>query len=81
MHNKLFVATDSCEGTKGLRVKQQPDRQQQELYYHEHQLAVCIVLFHIYPPVCNKKAAVALYFGRICTRLGVVHSRIFRLHF
>jgi len=28
---------------------------------------------------CLKKATVALYFGRIRTRLGVVHFRVFRL--
>jgi len=31
-------------------------------------------LFHLYPPV-TEKATVALYFGRIRTRLGVVHFR------
>jgi len=28
---------------------------------------------------CHEKATVALYFGRIRTRLGVVHFRVFRL--
>jgi len=27
----------------------------------------------------NKKVTVALYFGRILTRFGVVHFRVFRL--
>jgi len=32
-------------------------------------------LFCFVPPLssCHEKATVALYFGRICTRLGVVH--------
>jgi len=36
IYKKLFAATGSREGTKGLRVKQQPDKQQQEMHYHEH---------------------------------------------
>jgi len=28
---------------------------------------------------CHEKSTVALYFGRIRTRLGVVHFRVFRL--
>jgi len=36
INKKLFAATGSCEGTKALRVEQQPDKQQQEISYHEH---------------------------------------------
>jgi len=36
IHKKLFAATASYEETKGLRIKQQPDTQQQEISYHEH---------------------------------------------
>jgi len=36
IYEKLFVATGSCERTKGLRIKQQPDKQQQKISYHEH---------------------------------------------
>jgi len=28
---------------------------------------------------CHEKATVALYFGRIRTRLGIIHFRVFRL--
>jgi len=28
---------------------------------------------------CHEKPTVTLYFGRICTRLGIVHFRVFRL--
>jgi len=36
IHKKLFAATGSYEGTKGIRVKQLPDKLQQEISYHEH---------------------------------------------
>jgi len=52
---------------------------QQVEHFHYHLficLFVCFVLFHLYPPVTR---TVALYFGRIRTRLGVVHFRVFRL--
>jgi len=39
---------------------------------------VRIVLFHLYPPV-TKNDYILLYFGRIRTRLGVVHFQVFRL--
>jgi len=40
-------------------------------------LFVCSI--HIYPPACYEKATVALCFGRIHTRLRIVHFRVFRL--
>jgi len=38
-----------------------------------------LLLFVPYLSSCHEKAMVALYFGRIHTRLAVIHFRVFRL--
>jgi len=52
------------------------------MFCKSFKLAFGLLFFVYFVPFfssCHEKATLALYFGRIRTRLGIVHFRVFRL--